>query len=352
MRVFMLHVGDPLEDESQVAEQAILWMNCFNDGQKKRYLKKDIINATNQMISLEKSGVDIHYGFLTHRRSPLELYKVGIRLKRIVETRKIDLVHVLWGMTTAFIGVIFSPVPVIVSFCGSDLFRFKGNRRGSLLSMSGTNLLSQVSALRATRIIVKSKALLDVLWVPSKEKATVIPNGVDMGLFVPIDQDEAKQRLQWSPHRKNVLFFPGGGSPVKDPQLALAAFSYVKKEVPECELVFLDDVPHEELKWYYSAADAMLITSVHEGSNNSIKEAMSCNLPIVSTLCGDASERLASVEQSGTVESRSPEDIGEFLVQVLRQGGRSTGREHISELSVENVAKKIIRVYEDTLAST
>ena len=47
---------------------------------------------------------------------------------------------------------------------------------------------------------------------------------------------------------------------------------------------------------YYRAADVLLCASLSEGSPNVVKEALACNLPIVSTLGGDVPERLVGVE--------------------------------------------------------
>ena len=46
----------------------------------------------------------------------------------------------------------------------------------------------------------------------------------------------------------------------------------------------------DQLVKYYNSVDCLILTSFHEGSPNVIKEAMACNLPIVSTKVGDVEE--------------------------------------------------------------
>jgi len=349
MKVFLLSVGDPIVGEILLDEENRLCMKCFNDGLEHMYMKKDVINFTTQMMSLIDSGLDLEYGLLTQRKSISALVKAGINLRRVIKEKKIELVHVHWGVTASLMAVMSSRVPVVISFCGSDLYGSVQRNGGKGLSAKVAGFMSQLSGLFASRIIVKSDEMLQNLWGPNKKKATVIANGVDTTLFSPVDQQVARKHLSWRMDKFYILFFTGGGSPVKDPALAHSAFSYVKQKIDGCELVLVENIPYEELVWYYNAADVLLITSLHEGSNNSLKEALSCNLPVVSVLCGDARERLAQVDSCRVVEERTPESIGKALLEIITAKRRSNARHFIEDLNLEHVAAKVIDVYRSAL---
>jgi teichuronic acid biosynthesis glycosyltransferase TuaC len=88
-----------------------------------------------------------------------------------------------------------------------------------------------------------------------------------------------------------------------------------------------------------------LLTSFHEGSNNSIKEALYCNLPIVSVKCGDAEERLENVENCYICDYDS-DSISEVLYKVYSSGKRSNGTRYITEVSLENCANQLLNFYQ------
>jgi teichuronic acid biosynthesis glycosyltransferase TuaC len=92
----------------------------------------------------------------------------------------------------------------------------------------------------------------------------------------------------------------------------------------------------------------LLCASMYEGSPNVVKEALACNLPVVSAPVGDVAERLAGVSPSEVVP-RDPHIMGEALAKILMARSRSNGREHVAHLSLDQVAQRVLAVYRSVL---
>jgi glycosyltransferase involved in cell wall biosynthesis len=99
---------------------------------------------------------------------------------------------------------------------------------------------------------------------------------------------------------------------------------------------------------FYNAADVLLLTSRHEGSNNTVKEALACDLPVVSTDCGDIRERLNGV-RGCHVCARDPVELGSRLSEVVERRQKCDGRSRIEALSMDRVAFRILGCYEAAL---
>lgn len=350
MRILKVCVGTPVKRSASLSDGHYLMARSFNAQGESWYLKKEVINQLSQANSLKALGLEIDFGFLSARRSLKNLLQFGLKLRRMVREEGVELVHVDWGSTTAMTAVLFSPVPVIISFCGSDLMGTVNDQGRKTLFGVISSELSQVAALGARRIIVKSEKLKNILWPMNHKKCVVIPNGVDLSAFYLLNKEQARVKLGWPDKGRIIIFFPSGGAPVKDQPLAEEVFFIVKNKMPDVQLKFVDNVPHEDLVYYYNAADLMLLTSRHEGSNNSLKEAMSCNLPVVSVSCGDAKERLAGVSYSRVEESRNSRVLAERVLEVLGACHRSDARTRIESLSIEKVARRIKGVYQEALS--
>ena len=118
----------------------------------------------------------------------------------------------------------------------------------------------------------------------------VIPCGVDLTVFEPKSKTEARRRLKLDLSRKYVLFPFSPTRRIKRFDLASAAVAKLAAEGLDIELLVASKSPNEEMPWYYSAADAMILCSNSEGSPTAVKEALACDLPVVSTDVGDVRE--------------------------------------------------------------
>ncbi|MDA1015479.1 MAG: glycosyltransferase family 4 protein, partial [Planctomycetota bacterium] len=242
--------------------------------------------------------------------------------------------------------VLVSPVPVVVSYCGSDLFgNYKRNNKATYFGRLSC-LMSQVSACLAKGAIAKTDELRNRLWlISSRRKCEIIPNGIDIQQFSPGNQQTARRDLGWAHMEPVVVFTDRPGSWVKDPELARRAVEHARRSNPDIRLVVLESIPGSLIPVYFNAADALLLTSRHEGSNNAVKEAMACNLPVIATDCGDTRQRLEGVSPSYVGES-DPELLGNAIDRIVTQRLRSNGSAKVQELSLPSIARRLRQSYE------
>ena len=70
---------------------------------------------------------------------------------------------------------------------------------------------------------------------------------------------------------------------------------------------------HSEINEMLNAANCLLLTSLHEGSPNIVKESMACNLPVVTVNCGDVAIRLSDVTPSFVSKDYNANELADLL---------------------------------------
>jgi len=204
------------------------------------------------------------------------------------------------------------------------------------------------AARHASAIIVKSRNLLEALPKELSSKATILPNGVDTEFFYPMDLFECRRRLDWPHNAKIVLFNAshGDNAPSKNPELARKVLMHASSSVPGVTMKIMSNNSQDEVRLMLNAADCLLVTSLHEGSPNVVKEAMACNLPVVSVNCGNVAERLRAVVP-GAVCGYDPQALAREISEVLTRSVRSNGLEELESqgLSARAVAQQLINLY-------
>jgi glycosyltransferase involved in cell wall biosynthesis len=263
--------------------------------------------------------------------------------------RRADVVHAHYGLCGLLARASFA-APLVVSFMGSDLLGTAGaDARATPLSRAVVGL-DKILARIADAVIVKSE---EMALLVAPVDAHVIPNGVDLGIFAPMSLEEARRRLGWEDGY--VALFPGCVSEVrKGFALASSVAEHASATLGEPVRLFpLCDVPAAEVPLVMNASDALLMTSFWEGSPNAVKEAMACDVPVVSVPVGDV-ERLLHGVSGCAVREREPEALADALVEILRERPRSEGRDALRRhgLDLESVARRVGAVYESVLRTS
>jgi glycosyltransferase involved in cell wall biosynthesis len=309
--------------------------------------RASMIFVHRQVASLRAAGLIGESFLLASRTSARVLAAECLRLRGTIRRFQPDLLHAQYGTMTAFLAAMCTSIPLVVTYRGSDLNPDPGV---PWLRRFAGGLFSQIAAQRARQIICVSDQLKERLWV-GRHRTTVIPTGVDTELFYPRPRQEARAQLGWGKAERVILFNAGRNPRLKRIDLAQAAVDYARTMCGQVRLVVFDgDVSPDRIPVMMSAADCLLQTSNSEGSPNVIKEAMACNLPVVSVDVGDTRKRLEGVWPSWIV-GRDVEEIGKALSVVLKLGRRSNGRTKVQAVASQAVAQQILAVYRKALAS-
>jgi glycosyltransferase involved in cell wall biosynthesis len=277
---------------------------------------------------------------------------MGAELRNHIKHFQPDVVHAMYG------GVLAEEAtracenrPTVVSFCGSDLL-------GELLSGPGRRIVSEcgvlashIAARRALGIVVKSQNLEEALPATvDRSKVRIIPNGIDLERFKPLDPVACRKQLGWTSNRFHVLFPTNAGDPRKRPGLAQAAIDIVNRSGLNAEMHRLQGVPHELVPIWLNASDVVLLTSLHEGSPNVIKETLACDVPIISVDVGDVRDLIRGVEGC-YMALPDAQDLADKLHLVGSNRGRIAGRRKVERLSLEHTAVNLRSFYVEVLDS-
>lgn len=298
-----------------------------------------------QMASLGPLGVDYDVVYIDGRRSRWNYFRALGELRFRLKHYRYDLIHAHFGLS-GWVARCQWRAPVVVSFMGDDVLG-RPTRSGRITLYGRLLQISSWALARLVRgVIVKSREMKARLGLDS---AHVIPNGVDLELFRPMEQAEARQALGLGLKKMFVLFPYNPAEARKRFDLIEAAVNLARREIPEIEILQVRGVPRERMPLYMNAADVLVLASLFEGSPNAVKEAMAVNLPVVTVDVGDACELIGPTEGCYLVP-REAEAIAARIVEVCRRGTRTNGREWIARLSMEKVARQIVDLYQSVVS--
>ena len=279
-----------------------------------------------QVEGLRARGLDVDVLIVGGKRRKSSYLGGLLRFLRRIRERRYDVIHAHYVFSGIIARLQFSS-PLVVSFHGEP--------------HQIVGLLSRALAPLVDAVTVTSAAHRQEI---GRQDAYVVPCGVDMDLFAPMPADQARQLLGLKRDGRLVLF-AGLVRPEKRVDLIRSAVDLLHQQDESVELVIATGLPHEQMPLYMNACDVLVLASDYEGSPVVIKEAMACNLPIVSTNVGDV-ERIIAGTEGCYLCQQDVQDIASKIKLALARGQRTDGRSAIEALSLEKTVDSLLSVYD------
>ena len=221
------------------------------------------------------------------------------------------------------------------------------------------------------------------LYQADATRIGLIPCGVDLSLFRPLDQQEVREKLGLNGEK--VLLYVGRIEPLKGLELLLhtaaqlQTFEQIRvlvvgggagrdQEIDRLHEMakslnvdevfdFIGRVDQQDLPLYYNAADVCVVPSFYESFGLAALESMACGTPVVATRAGGLSTIIQHGRTGYLKAWRCPEAFASSLEMIIssRNLQHSMGlaaRRRAEGLSWDNVAGQIAGVYDSLITES
>jgi D-inositol-3-phosphate glycosyltransferase len=212
----------------------------------------------------------------------------------------------------------------------------------------------------------------------SAQKIGVVPCGVNLDLFRPMDKAAARQRLGFD-EDESIVLYVGRFDPIKGIDRLLEAMAYLKHlkrmrlaiiggdgpGTPEYQNLrqlsaqfgihksvhFVGRVEQSQLPPYYSAADALVVPSYYESFGLVGLESLACGTPVVATRVGAMQDIIEDGKTGHVVADLTPRGLADSIEKIISNSAVSLLPAHAIRASVlkygwSNVAAAVFNEYE------
>jgi glycosyltransferase involved in cell wall biosynthesis len=275
-------------------------------------------------------GLDVEvFTFGTGSR---EYLRAAAGLRRRFRAHDFDVVHAHYGLC-GWSAMAVRGAPHVVTFHGTDL----AHPAVGPLSRALARLIALPAPVSAT---------LARAGLPHRrERIGVLPVGVNLDRFRPIDRREARAALGLDPDAACLLFpaDPARAEKRHDRAAELAASAGVR-------LISYGRRPPEDIPLMINAANAVLVTSEREGFGLAALEALACDVPVVSTDVGVAALVLEGVAGTLCAPFEPARWAAALAPHLAAEDPRVEGRTRAGLFDSNRLAERVFRAYEDVAA--
>ena len=302
----------------------------------------------------------IFYGFFY----ALSLYLIT---KRMIKKMKPDIMICFWVYPDGFANVLLSKllnIPIIIGGRGCDINTSGENRiKKMMIGWALKQSDGVLSVSNAMRLEMKK------LNVP-EGKIKVIPNGLN-NVFKQMNKIDARKTIGLPENLANnkIILFCGRFSYEKGLEYLISAADILNRRnikfnilmvgdgsekqelirlVDSLNLnnivIFMGQVPHDQIPVYMNACDIFCLPSIREGWPNVVMEALACGLPVVASKVGGVPEILTDDEFGIMVPPGEPFQLADSLERALnRSWDTSKILDAVKDRTWDNVASEIFK---------
>lgn len=212
-----------------------------------------------------------------------------------------------------------------------------------------------------------------------QDKTTVIPNGIEYGLF-RTDTDTERIRKQFVEPDSRMIFFVGRLVYEKGVQTVIEAMPKVLEEFPDLRFLVAGTGPHfralqvmidefgmsekikllgfvdaDKLVKFYKCADITVVPSIYEPFGMVVLEAMVAGCPVIVADTGGLKEIVVHEETGLCFKPNDPASLAQAMIRVLKDEGlaqrlKSDAQRFIGEkYNWGRIARHTMDVYERSI---
>ena len=294
-----------------------------------------------QMESVMRYHPDIEYDvvYIDGKSSKLNYLSTIPKLIKLTNSGRYDLVHIHYGLSGLFSLFMHKiKTPIVVTLHGGDIQIAQNKKVQVWISKHVLRKAKYAFTLNEDMKNLVKKYCANTALCPCSVNTELFNDTCDHS------SNKSIKRIVFPNDRKRVV----KNFPLFEQVLAILKERYgINTEFTE-----IKGMSREEVCKLLNNSDLLLMTSISEGSPQVVKEAMACNLPVVTTPVGDVKYLLKDVDNCIVSDTHDANELAECAAQILKRGiVRTNGREQIFRLGLDDksIADKIYNIYK-TLA--
>ncbi len=299
------------------------------------------VHVKEQIDCLVKDfGINAEVYFINaNEKGKLEYVKSIFKIYNILKKNKdIQTIHIHYGLSALFLAFFRPKAKIFLTFHGGDILIAQGQYVQVLISKYVAKKVDKIFILNKEMGKIVSK-----LNIPYE----ILPCGIDTEFFInkAIDKKSTQSK---------TILFPGDASrPVKNYPLFEEVIKILNKTASfKIKTICIHNLTRTEVRDLLNSADCLVMTSLSEGSPQIIKEALSCNLPVISVPVGDVETVIAGIPSCYTSNGFDPVELAELTIKVLEANEPNIRSEFLKKGIYENksICEKLAENYRSEIS--